>query len=93
MAFSRGFLFEATFAKIIEAGLSRWQCSSDGNTHPAGIARSAIREGADLASEFGRPGADFATASFDHRVGAAKQRGGMASPSGRMLAVAPHIRK
>lgn len=27
MAFSRGFLFEATFAKIIEAGLSRWQCS------------------------------------------------------------------
>jgi hypothetical protein len=27
MAFPRGFLFEATFAKIIEAGLSRWQCS------------------------------------------------------------------
>jgi hypothetical protein len=43
MAFSRGFLFEAAFAKIIEAGVSRWQCSSDGNTHPAGIARSAIR--------------------------------------------------
>jgi hypothetical protein len=34
MAFSRGFLFEATFAKIIEAGLLRWQCSRDGTqTH------------------------------------------------------------
>ena len=36
-------------------------------------------------------------ASFDHLVGAAKQRGGMASPSGlmssRLLTVAPHIRK
>ena len=34
MAFPRGFLFEATFAKIIEAGLLRWQCSRDGTqTH------------------------------------------------------------
>jgi len=36
-------------------------------------------------------------ALFDNRIGAAKQRGGMASPSGlmssRLLAVAPHIRK
>jgi hypothetical protein len=40
MAFSRGFLIEATFARIIEAGLLRWQMH--GNIHPADFARSAI---------------------------------------------------
>jgi hypothetical protein len=40
MAFSRGFLFEATFAKIIEAGLLRWQCSRDGTqTHILRVSR------------------------------------------------------
>jgi hypothetical protein len=33
MAFSWGFVIEATFAKIIEAGLLRWQCSRDGTQH------------------------------------------------------------
>jgi hypothetical protein len=42
MALTRGFLFEATFARIIEAGLLRWQPSRDGNAHPACIARSAM---------------------------------------------------